>query len=54
MADAAMAASCVLVWVVVALNMGVTFRKVRARVTHTPDVCKGNFEGISRRPTADG
>lgn len=47
MAGAAIAASCVLVWGLVALNMGVTFRKVRARVTHTPDVCKGNFEGIS-------
>jgi hypothetical protein len=53
MAGAAIAASCVLVWVLVVINMGVAFRKVRARVTHTSDVCKSNFEGICECPTAD-
>ena len=48
MAGVAIAASCVLVWVLVVINMGVAFRKVRARVTHTSDVCKSNFEGILR------
>jgi hypothetical protein len=48
MAGAAISASGVLVWVFAVINMYVTFRKVPARVTHTPDVCKSDFEGIFR------